>query len=359
MSDEDDDDKPFDPSQKRLDDARKRGEVPKSADLTTAAAYAGLLLVGLVAGGQVLQHLGQMARGMLDQPDRLAAKMFDGAAPTGGLLLAVGGAMLPVVLAPAAAVLLALIGQRALHFAPDKLQPKASRISPLATARQKFGRDGLIEFGKSFAKMAAVALALALFLSHQAEQILGSIQLAPAQSTGLMFQLLLGFLAVLAGMTLIFGMADYLWQRARHLQRNRMSRKEMMDEAKDSEGDPHVKMQRRQRGQEIATNRMLQDVAGADVVVVNPTHYAVALKWNRKGRGAPVCVAKGVDEIAARIREKAAEAGVPLHRDPPTARAIHASVEIGQPIRPEHYHAVAAAIRFAEAMRKRRGRPAR
>ena len=138
-----------------------------------------------------------------------------------------------------------------------------------------------------------------------------------------------------------------------------MSRKEMIDEAKDSEGDPHVKMQRRQRGQEIATNRMLQDVATADVVVLNPTHYAVALKWNRKGRGAPVCVAKGMDEIAARIREKAAEAGVPMHRDPPTARAIHASVEIGQPIRPEHYQAVAAAIRFAEAMRKREGRPAR
>ena len=87
MSDEDDDDKPFDPSQKRLDDARKRGEVPKSADLTTAAAYAGLLLVGLVEGGQVLQQVGKLARGMLDQPDRLAAMMFDGAAPTGGLLL--------------------------------------------------------------------------------------------------------------------------------------------------------------------------------------------------------------------------------------------------------------------------------
>ena len=357
MSEDDDDDKPFDPSQKRLDDARKRGEVPKSADLTAAAAYAGLLLVGLVAGAQVLQQFGQMARGLLDQPHRLAPLVFGGAEPSGGILLAFGGAMLPVVLAPAAAVLLALIGQRALHFAPDKLLPKASRISPLATARQKFGRDGLVEFGKSLAKMATVAVALGLFLSHQADRILGSILLAPLQGIGLMFQLLLGFLAVLAGMTLLFGAADYLWQRARHLQRNRMSRKELMDEAKDSEGDPHVKMQRRQRGQEIATNRMLQDVATADVIVVNPTHYAVALKWNRKGRGAPVCVAKGVDEIAARIREKAAEAGVPMHRDPPTARAIHASVDIGKPIQPEHYHAVAAAIRFAEAMRKRKGRP--
>ena len=112
--------------------------------------------------------------------------------------------------------------------------------------------------------------------------------------------------------------------------------------------------QRRQRGQEIATNRMLQDVGTADVVVVNPTHYAVALKWNRKARGAPICVAKGVDDVAARIRERAAEAGVPIHSDPPTARAIHANVEIGQQIQPEQYRAVAAAIRFAETMRKRR-----
>jgi flagellar biosynthetic protein FlhB len=132
-----------------------------------------------------------------------------------------------------------------------------------------------------------------------------------------------------------------------------MSRKEMLDEFKANEGDPHLKSARRQRAQEVATNRMLTDVAKADVVVVNPTHYAVALRWDRTKRGAPICVAKGVDEIARRIRERAAEHGIPIHRDPPTARAMHASVEIGQEIRPEHYRAVAAAIRFADSMRKR------
>ena len=126
-----------------------------------------------------------------------------------------------------------------------------------------------------------------------------------------------------------------------------------MDENKQSDGDPHAKSQRRQRGQEIALNQMLLDVGKADVILVNPTHYAVALKWQRGDRSAPICVAKGVDEIAARIREAAAVAGVPVHSDPPTARAVHASVKVGHPIRPEHYAAVAAAIRFAEAMRKR------
>jgi flagellar biosynthetic protein FlhB len=132
-----------------------------------------------------------------------------------------------------------------------------------------------------------------------------------------------------------------------------MTRKEMTDEMKESEGDPHVKGQRRSRAIAIATNRMLADVDAADVVVVNPTHYAVALKWDRVRGDAPRCVAKGVDEVAARIRERATLAGVPIHRDPPTARALHASLEIGDEVARADWRAVAAAIRFAEKMRAR------
>jgi flagellar biosynthetic protein FlhB len=131
-----------------------------------------------------------------------------------------------------------------------------------------------------------------------------------------------------------------------------MSHQEIREETKQSEGDPYMKAERRQRGREIATNRMLLDVPKADVVIVNPTHYAVALQWARTRGSAPVCVAKGQDDVALRIREIAAEAKVPIHSDPPTARALHAAVEIGHEIRPEHYRAVAAAIRFADRMRK-------
>ena len=132
-----------------------------------------------------------------------------------------------------------------------------------------------------------------------------------------------------------------------------MSRKELTDESKDAEGDPYMKQKRRQKGQEIASKQMIQDVPNADVVIVNPTHYAVALKWSRLPGDVPVCVAKGVDEIAARIREKAQESAVPIHSDPPTARALHAVVEIGQEIPPENYRAVAAAIRFADEIRRK------
>jgi len=197
---------------------------------------------------------------------------------------------------------------------------------------------------------------LAIFLTARADEILASLHQSPGQSTTVMLTILLDFLAISLLITLVFGGADYMWQLFQHQRRNRMSRQELVDENKDSEGDPHTKLQRRQRGQAIAMNQMLTDVGRADVIVVNPTHYAVALKWQRGDRTAPICVAKGVDEIAARIREAGAAAGVPIHSDPPTARALHATVELGAPIRPEHYSAVAAAIRFAEAMRKRAGK---
>ena len=130
-----------------------------------------------------------------------------------------------------------------------------------------------------------------------------------------------------------------------------MTHEELKKESKENEGDPELKRNRRDRAQAIAQNKMLQDVPKADVVIVNPTHYSVALQWHREQGGAPVCVAKGTDEIAARIREIAAESGVPIKSDPPTARAIYATVEIGDEIEREHYAAVAAAIHFADTIR--------
>ena len=180
-----------------------------------------------------------------------------------------------------------------------------------------------------------------------------SSAIEPGPLAALMAREVQRFLILFLAVSVAFGLADYLWQKLEFARRHRMTRKELTDEMKESEGDPHFKADRRRRAQEIATNRMLADVPKADVVIVNPTHYAVALAWARGKDAAPRCVAKGVDEIAARIRERAQENGVPVRRDPPTARALFATVEIGREIRPEHYAAVAAAIRFSDAMRKK------
>ncbi len=346
--------KEHEPSQKRLDDAREKGEIARSPDLTAAAAWGGLVLACAAMGGDALRAAGEAAQVLLDQADRLAPMMAEGgAAPLAGTLLRFGTALLPFFAFPALAALACVMAQRAFLVTPSKLMPDISRISPMAGAKNKFGRTGLFEFGKSFVKLCLISAILGWFLAGRAQEIIATLYLDPALAFALTLRLLLRFLVIVLLISVVIGGVDYFWQRFEHLRRNRMSRQEMLDEHKSSEGDPHTKAQRRQRGMEIAMNRMLADVPKADVVVVNPTHYAVALKWDRAGGKAPVCVAKGVDEIAARIREKAAEAGVPIHRDPPTARALHATLDLGDTIHPDHYRAVAAAIRFAEAMRKK------
>lgn len=359
MSGEDDEaDKEHEASQQKLDQARKDGDIARSADLQTAVATGGFFLALFGLGAWAVGRAGTAGMVILDQADRLSTLLSSGgSAPIAGLILSLAGPPLALLLVAPVLVLAFLFATRAIVFAPSKLAPKLSRVSVISAARQKFGIDGLVEFGKSTAKLGVVSLILYKFLAGGLEGILASLYLSPAMSAALMARLVLRFLFIVFLIQLALGGGDYLWQIFRHRQRHRMSRKEMMDEFRESEGDPHLKSARRQRAQDVATNRMLTDVASANVVVVNPTHYAVALKWDRSKGMAPVCVAKGVDEIARKIRERATENGVPIHSDPPTARAIHASVEIGQEIRVEHYRAVAAAIRFADAMRRKvRGR---
>lgn len=348
---EDSAEKEFDPTPRRLEEARARGEVARAPDVDSAAAYLGFLLAALVFGAGGLMSAGAVAAGFLDHADHAARLWRDGAAAAmTGPGLALLAALAPFFLIPAVAVVVSLVAQRALVFAPEKLMPKLSRISPKAMILQKFGRAGLFEFGKSTVKLAVIGVLLAVWLALQADVILGSMHLSPGAATIVMLEQVVGFLVLVCVIAVVLAAVDWMFQRAEHVRRLRMSRREMMDEMKSSEGDPHVKAQRRERGMSIATNRMLADVPRADVVIVNPTHYAVALRWDRSRPVAPVCVAKGTDEIAARIRERAALAGVPIHRDPPTARALHAAIDIGQEIQPEHYRAVAAAIRFADAI---------
>ncbi len=347
--------KPHKPSPRKLADARRRGEIARSADLVTVGAYAGLLLMALALGGWSLEKLARGLVPFIERPDLLNARLgLEGGgaagAPMGGVVLAI----LPWMAAPFVGALLLAAGQGALIFPTEKLAPKLNRISIVANAGNKFGRGGLFEFAKSTVKLVIYSTVLFIFLRDRMPGILALMAASPAGATGHLLRLAVEFLLFVATVALVIGAVDYLWQRTEHLRKNRMTRKELTDEQKDSEGDPMMKQQRRQRAMEYATNTMLSDVPEASVVGVNPTHFAVALKWSQGARGAPVVVAKGVDHVAARIREVATEAGVPIHSDPPTARAIHAIVDVGEEIRPVHYAAVAVAIRFAEAIRAAR-----
>lgn len=345
--------KNHEPTPQKLEESRKKGDVAKSADLGAAAAYLGLMAALLGQGEKALRGVGESLTIFLSGPDLLAGRLLGpgGPAIAAEIVGGVVGAVSPLFFVPAMAVLAVYIAQRAIAPSLTKIEPKLSRISLISNAKNKFGTTGMVEFLKTFIKMSAVSAALAIYLSARTDYFLGMFAANPRAIPREIMQIGVGLLAVICAIAAIIGAADAAWQKFDHSRKLRMSDQEMKDEFKKSEGDPHFKHERRRRGREIATNQMLADVPKADVVVVNPTHYAVALKWARTRGAAPICVAKGTDDVAARIREAAIEAGVPIHPDPPTARLLHAEVEIGDEIHPDHFAAVAAAIRFADQIR--------
>lgn len=355
MAEEEEAEKSHEATPKKLEEARKRGELPKSTDLTAAASYLGLILSFVVLGPFAINTIGAAGILLFEAAEltTIADAQLSGAALIGHLLTQVVIAITAIAGLPILFVIGALTAQRAWVFAPNRIAPKLSKISMLSGAKNKFGANGLFEFAKSAFKLCVVCGILGWFAVQNVETLLAAVALTTKQGFALLGDLIVQFLLMVFVLTLLVGGVDYLWQVASHLRKNRMSRKEVEDETKSTEGDPHHKQTRRQRGYEIAMNQMLAEVPKADVILVNPTHYAVALKWSRASTGAPILVAKGVDEIAARIREIAQDADIPIHSDPPTTRALHTTVEIGQQIAPEHYRAVAVAIRFAEKMRSK------
>lgn len=356
--DEDEQDKPHDATEKKLLDARKKGDFARSTDLNTTLLYGGLIFALIFLSGSVAYNLGEYLSHFLSSPENIRIGIFyDNAFHSyTEMLWRLGLIMLPFFGALALGVVVSIVAQRGFVFAPSKLAFKASRISVVENIKNKFGPNGLFEFLKSTVKLVLYSLVLSLMLYSLRDEIVATVFLSPHQSV-------LSWLTHgirLLGWALLVSVAiasvDFLWKRYEFLRRQRMSHKELKDEMKESEGDPHLKSARRSKAHEIAFNKMMLEVPESDVVVVNPTHYAVVLKWQREMMGAPVCVAKGRDNVAARIREVAQSSGVPIFRDPPTARTLFAEVDVGQEVQPHHYREVAAAIRFAEELKTKKNK---
>lgn len=346
---EEDGDKPFEATEQKLRKARERGDIPRSTELSAAAMYLGAWISLTIAAGFAASQWLRLAGRAMGAEDWPETPVF---ALAGSLAGHAALALIALVLIPACMIIAGLILQRGLVLTPSKLTPDVNRINPFRTAGQKFGLSGLMTFAISTAKAGLVCLGGWYLFAAQLDRLAGSAMSGSQWVEGLGF--LLGQVLLMAiGISGVFAALDMLWRWFDHRRKNRMTRKEMEDEHKESEGDPHLKAARRQRAVDIAMKQMLADVARADVVVVNPTHFAVALEWKRGSGRAPVCLAKGTDEVAARIRARARENRVPIWSDPPCARAIHATVAVGEEIRRDHFAAVAAAIRFAETMREK------
>jgi flagellar biosynthetic protein FlhB len=230
--------------------------------------------------------------------------------------------------------------------------PKFDRISPMAGVKRLMGIEALFQFGKGLAKIGAVGIVGAVLLWNDRDRLEVFARLDPAGSLSAILSLSLRLLAGMLCMHLAITLGDAFYARFRWRKRHRMSKEEMKQEMKEADGNPEVKGRMKQLRMARVKKRMMAAVPTATVVVTNPTHYAVALRYEA-GMAAPICVAKGVDALALRIRTVAAEHGVAVIENPPLARALHATVEIDREIPAEHYRAVAEVIGFVLRLRRR------
>jgi flagellar biosynthesis protein FlhB len=347
-----------DPSAKRLADARERGDVAKSPDVAPLMALAAVSLGCLIYGGDIARAISAELLPFISHPEQFDLSGLG----SQSVLLQVLRACAPVVVLLLAAAVAGVAGnllQTGFIWAPSKLQPDFSKLNPISGLARLFGIDGLAQTFKSLLKLCAVGLIAWYVIAPRAGALSMMAGLEPAAilpvAVDVIRQVLLAVLAMLAAVAGI----DWFWQRQRFIQRMRMSKEEVKQENKDLEGDPHVKLRRRQIQFQRARQRMMQAVPTATVVVMNPTHYAVALRYVQGETAAPECVAKGVDSLALRIRDLAREHGVPVIENPPLARALYATVKVDETIPTEHFEAVARIIGFILAKARERARPAR
>lgn len=360
MSDEapDQESKTEDPSQKKLEDAHKKGDVAKSQEVVTWFMLAGSALVFVMMAPATSASLMGSLRLVMVNADQFEVGGAGFQSFFNNLALAlVGTILVPLLILSFCAVAANLLQHRFVMSA-EPITPKFSKVSPLAGFKRLFSSESLVNFGKGILKIAIVGTILVLVVWPERDRLDTMmtadplIILAEFQEIGLKI-----FGATLAVVTLI-AFADFLYVRHKWWKKHMMTLKETKDEYKQMEGDPHVKGRIRQLRQERSRKRMMAAVPNATVVITNPTHFAVALKYER-GMPAPKCVAKGADAVAFRIREVAKEHDVPIIENPPLARALFASVDVDESIPTEHFKAVAEVVGFVMRLKKGAGWKAR
>jgi flagellar biosynthesis protein FlhB len=342
---EDTDDKTEDPTQKRLDDALAKGDVAKSQEVNTWFIIAGGTLILSTFSGSIGGSILTPMRNLIAQSGQLrtdgASLLALGNTLTYAMIGAIGIPLLMLALAAIAGNMI----QHRLVWSTESLTPKFSKISPAAGFKRIFGKLALVNFAKGLFKLIALGAVMLAVLWPERHRLESFLHFDPSAildvSTNLTVQLLGAVVAMLAAVAI----ADYFYQYRDWYGRQRMSLQEIKDEFKQSEGDPHIKGRIRQIRVQRMKKRMMASVPKASVIITNPTHYSVALSYDR-GMAAPVCVAKGVDNVAFKIREIAKKHDIPIVENVPLARALYATVDIDEEIPVEHYHAVAEVIGY-------------
>ncbi len=343
----DDNQKTEEPTQRKLDEARRRGDVPTSREVGAALGVMAALILAGGMGPSIAEGLAAEFLPLVENPGDLLLRE---PADAFHLIARVAGGV-GLVLLPAAGLLflaglLGAMGQGSIVIAAERIQPNLGRLSPLAGLKRLLSLRNLVEFLKGLGKVLAVTVAFLLVVTplvHQAEAMaLSDAGALPLMLADVTSRLLLAVLAAL----IVIAVLDLLWQRLSWHRQQRMSLQELKEEFRQAEGDPHLKAKIKQLRRDRARNRMFAELPTATVVITNPTHFAVALRYDLTKAPAPVCVAKGRDLVALRIRKVATDHHVPIIENPPLARTLHAAMEIGEEVQPEHYVVVAELIAY-------------
>ena len=340
---------------RKLADARLKGDVAKSPDVAAALSLTGAAAVVLMSGGWFATSMAEQLLPFIAAPHTMLGGLEAGAGVEIGAiaLWAIAPFLGVVMLATIVGGVGGNVAQSGLIFTAEKLKPNWSLVNPIAGFKRIFGPDGLFQFIKTFLKLLAVGVICWLVLRPHVRELENMAAMPPAMILPLARDLAIAlmmstiiFLAFAAG-------ADFLWQKYRFAERMKMTMEELKEDYKQSEGDPHIKAKLKQIRAQRSRQRMMQNVPKATVIVTNPTHYSVALRYEA-GDAAPVCVAKGVDALALRIREVAREHGVAIVENVPLARALYAAVDVDETIPREHFEAAAKVIGFVMQKRKKR-----
>src|SRR6266536_593027 len=348
---DDSDDKTEDPTQKRLDDAHARGDVAKSQEVNTWFVIAGATLVlstfsGSMGGGILMPLRNLIANAGMLRTDGAALLQLGNTLGI-AVLAAIGVPLLMLMIAAIAGNMI----QHRLVWSAESLAPKFSKVSPGAGFKRVFGKQAAANFAKGIFKLFALGAVMVAVLWPERHRLEAFLHFDPAEILTVTTSLTLHLMGAVVAMLAAVAIADYFFQYRQWYQRQKMSLQEMKEEFKQAEGDPHIKGKIRQLRQQRMKKRMMAAVPKASVIITNPTHYSIALSYDRS-MAAPVCVAKGVDIIAFKIREIAKAHDIPIVENVPLARALYATVDVDDEIPVEHYHAVAEIIGYVMGLKR-------
>ncbi len=349
----DDSQKTEESTQKKLDESRRKGQVANSREVNSWVMLLASTIVVATMGPSFMSRLKDHLKLFIENSDQMpelpegVTTIFREGVLTVGMML-----LFPLLILFVAAILGPLLQVGPL-FSAESIKPKLSKISPLEGAKRLFSKKSIVEFLKGVSKISVIALVGFILIKPfygQIDHMIGLPLILVLQELMTLFlRLMTGVLIVMT----IIALMDLVFQRHEHYMKMRMTKQEVKDEYKQSEGDPEIKGKLRQLRQQRAQQRMIQNVPQADVVITNPTHYSIALQYDPDTMDAPVCVAKGIDEVALRIREIAKEHDITLYENRPLARALFDTVDVDEIIPTEHYKAVAEIISYVFGLKGR------